>query len=314
MRFGAAVNGPSPDRPSLVHVASAIEIRKERAASLSLVYNIAATAVKLVAAGLTGSIALFSEAAHSATDIVTSLMAWIGVRAAAAPPDEDHNYGHGKIESVVGFGEAVLLLVIVVYVAYEAALRLIKPVPVENIDFGLAVMAASAVSSFAVGRYVWAVGQSTESSALKSNGQHLLVDCWTSVAVLIGLALQKLTPFVQADSLVAVVFCGWLGYNAWKMLTVAFHELIDSRVADSEVQQVRDILDADPDILSYHALRTRHSGSLHYIEAHIVVPGEWTVSHAHAIADRLEDQIEAALAPATALIHVDPPDEDPEPH
>jgi cation diffusion facilitator family transporter len=289
------------------------EIRKQRAATFSVAYNLAATVIKLIAAGLTGSIALFSEAAHSATDIVTSLMAWIGVRAAAAPPDEDHNYGYGKIESVVGFGEAILLLIIVVYVAMEACLRWFKPAEVTHLDFGIAVMAASAVSSFDVGRYVWQIGQQTESSALKSNGQHLLVDCWTSVAVLVGLGLQKFTAFRQADSAVAVLFCLWLGMNAAKMMRAAFHELIDSRVADHEVQQVRDILSAEPEILSYHALRTRHSGSQHYIEAHIVVPGDWTVQRAHDIADRLEDQIEACLHPATALIHVDPPEEEPEP-
>jgi cation diffusion facilitator family transporter len=296
-----------------VQLRSQLESRKERAATFSVLYNLAATAIKLVAAGLTGSIALFSEAAHSATDIVTSLMAWIGVRAAAAPPDDDHNYGHGKIESVVGFGEAILLLLIVIYVAVEACLRWFKPAEVSHLDFGIAVMAASAVSSFAVGRYVWNIGKQTESSALKSNGQHLLVDCWTSVAVLVGLALQKFTAFRQADSVVAILFCAWLGVNAAKMLNAAFHELIDSRVADDEVQQIRDILSADPEILSYHALRTRHSGSQHYIEAHIVVPGDWTVQRAHDIADRLEDQIEKTLHPATALIHVDPPEEEPEP-
>src|SRR5690242_6322741 len=98
---------------------------KRRAATASLGYNTTLTVVKLIAAIITGSVSLLSEAIHSATDIVASGIAFISVRAAAAPPDEEHPYGHGKIESIAGFGESLLLLLIVVYIVIQSVHRLL---------------------------------------------------------------------------------------------------------------------------------------------------------------------------------------------
>ena len=98
------------------------EIRaKRRAAVASLGYNLTATAVKLVAAFITGSVSLLSEALHSATDVVASLFAYLGVRVGATPPDPQHPYGHGKVETLAGFGEAVLLIAIVGYLLFEGS-------------------------------------------------------------------------------------------------------------------------------------------------------------------------------------------------
>src|SRR4051812_17563441 len=101
-------------------MATAAEARKRRAAIASLGFNALSTLLKLIAAVLTGSVALLSEAVHSTTDVVASFIAFISVRAAALPPDEEHPYGHGKIESLAGFGESIMLLLIVVYIVVEA--------------------------------------------------------------------------------------------------------------------------------------------------------------------------------------------------
>jgi cation diffusion facilitator family transporter len=99
---------------------------KRRAAVVSLGYNLTATAVKLVAALITGSVSLLSEALHSATDVVASLFAYLGVRVGATPPDPQHPYGHGKAETLAGFGEAVLLIAIVGYLLFEGVRRLMR--------------------------------------------------------------------------------------------------------------------------------------------------------------------------------------------
>src|SRR4051812_31012358 len=113
------------------------ERRKRVAATLSLVYNVVLTALKILAAVVTGSVSLVSESVHSATDIVASAIALISVRAAAVPPDEDHPYGHGKIESLAGFGESILLLGIVGYIVFEAIQRLLTHSKVENLGIGI---------------------------------------------------------------------------------------------------------------------------------------------------------------------------------
>ena len=285
---------------------AALDRKKQTAASLSVAYNLVAMAVKVAAAGVTGSVSLLSEAAHSATDIVASLISYFSVRAAAAPADDEHPYGHGKIESLAGLGESILLMVIVGYVVIESAQRLLRPVSLPSVDIGLVVMAVSAVSSFCVGLHVQKIGREANSFALQSNGQHLLIDAWTSVGVLVALAVVKITGWASADSVCGLIFAVWMGYGAFTLSQKAFHDLIDHRVEPSEVEAIERILRRTDGVLGFHKLRTRHSGSTHYIDVHVVVPRTWTVVQAHDLADQLEKEIETELNPAVAVIHIDP--------
>jgi cation diffusion facilitator family transporter len=157
-----------------------------------------------------------------------------------------------------------------------------------------------------IGRHVSRIGQETGSLALKSNGQHLMVDFWTSVGVIAALAITKLTHWQPADAVFAIVLALWIAYGAFRMAREAFDQLIDHKMPDEEVRRIRSILDAESECLSYHRLRTRHSGSAHYIDFHIVVPNDWSVVQAHNLADRLEKTIATELHPAHVVIHVDP--------
>ncbi|RYG48352.1 cation transporter [bacterium] len=280
--------------------------RKARAARLSLCYNIGATTLKVIAAAVTGSVSMFGEAAHSAIDIVASLFAVVSVRAASIPPDEEHPYGHGKIESLAGFGESLLLLATCAFIAFQAVTHLFRPVPSTSLDLGIWIMAISAVTSFIVGRSVAKVGNETGSLALQSNGQHLFVDCWTSVGVLAALVVTRLTGWTQADPIFALALAAWMAWGSWGLFKTATNELIDHRVHDEDLLLVRNILDSESELCGYHKLRTRHSGSTHYIDVHIEVPNDWSLVRAHDLADRVEKRIHEELAPAVATIHVDP--------
>lgn len=279
---------------------------KQGAATLSLVYNTALTIGKVVVALLSGSMSLLTEAAHSGTDIVASGFAFVSVRASAVPPDEEHNYGHGKAESLAGFGESVLLLVIVVYVLFEAFKKFSHPAPIDHAVAGMVVMTLSALSNLAVARHVTRIARESGSLALQSNSQHLMVDFWTSVGVLTALVVTSLTKWPQADPLFAVGLAIWIGRGAWRMCRITFDELMDHRLTDDEVTQIRTILSTVPDLISYHKLRTRRSGNTRYIEVHLVVPSGWSVIRAHELADVVEKTIQNDLAPAIATIHVDP--------
>jgi cation diffusion facilitator family transporter len=283
-----------------------LDSRKQRAAQWSLIYNVVATIAKAVGAALTGSVSLISEAAHGATDVVSSIVAYASVRASATPPDEEHPYGHGKIETLAGLGEAVLLLAIVIFIGVEAVQRLLHPSPVESLGWGIGIMAASAVTSFVAAAHVGRVGRETESVALQSNGQHLRIDAWTSVGVLIALAVVHFTGWSGADSVCAIIFAAWMGWEAWQLAHRAFHDLIDHRVTDAELARVRAVLDGTPGVIGHHALRTRHSGSMHYVDVHVVVPRHWTVVEAHDLADGIEKRIAEVLHPAEVVVHVDP--------
>jgi cation diffusion facilitator family transporter len=285
-----------------------MEWEKRRAAGVSVAFNIVSTIIKLIAAVLTGSVSLLSEAAHSLTDVFASSIALISVTAAAAPPDEEHPFGHGKIESLAGFGESILLFGVVVYVVVEAVMRLVTPQPIVQLDLGLWVMAASSVGALGVARYVGRIGYRTHSLALKSNAQHLMVDFVTSVGVLVGLLAVHLTGVTWSDSVVALGLAVWMTVGAWRLARQAFHDLIDIRLPDEEVARIGALVEHEPGVLGYHRLRTRRAGSLRYVDMHIVVPREWSLLEAHDLADRLEKRIETELAPANVVIHVDPYD------
>ena len=282
---------------------------KKRAAGISLAYNVTLTLLKLAAALLTGSVSMLSEATHSATDIVASGIAYISVRAASAPPDEEHPYGHGKIESLAGFAEAILLLLAVGYVAVESVKRLTHGAAVQSVDTGVWVMAFSVVTSFATAKYVKSVAYRTESLALHSNSQHLMVDCVTSVGVLVALVFTKLTGWQQADPIFALLLVGWMASGAWRLAKLAFEQLIDRRLESDEIEKIKSLVSDQEGIISSHRLRTRLSGNTRYIDLHIVVPNDWSLVESHAAADKLEKTIAAQFAPAAVVIHVDPYDE-----
>ncbi len=288
---------------------SQMELLKRRAATLSLAYNAFQTLVKLGAAVLTGSVSLLSEAIHSGTDVIASFIAYLSVRAASAPPDDEHPYGHGKIESLAGFSESILLMFIVVYIAIEAVQRLIAGSAAHNLQVGMWIMLGASLSNLVVGVYVRRIGRHSASIALLSNGNHLLVDFWTSAGVLLALAITYFTPWKHADPVVAIILATWIGWNSWHMSVEAFHQLIDRQISESELAEIHHILRSEPKVLSYHKLRTRHSGNVHYIDLHVVVPNDWSVVQAHELADSLEKQIAAKLDPAQVVIHVDPFDE-----
>ena len=281
---------------------------KRRALLVSLSANISLTTLKVVAAVLTGSVSLLSESVHSATDVAVSFVTFFSVKAASAPPDDEHPYGHGKIESLAGFGEAIFLLLMVSYVFNESVERLIHGSKVQHLSMGIWIMAISAVTSLCVGPYLRKVAETTESMALKSNAKHQMIDFVTSTGVLIALVITKTTGWEKADAWFAIGLGFWIAYSAFQIGRESAQQLIDKRVSDDEITAIHRVISETPDLISYHRLRTRHSGHVHYIDVHAVVPNDWSVVRAHALADDLEERIELALSPAHAVVHIDPYD------
>ena len=281
---------------------------KRQASMVSLSANICLTILKVSAAVLTGSLSLISESIHSATDVMASLVAFLSVRAASVPPDEEHPYGHGKIESLAGFGESVFLILVVVYIFFESIDRLFHGTSVKHLGVGIWIMAVSAATSLLVGPYVRRVAKKTESIALKSNGRHQIIDFGTSAGVLLALVVTKFTGWRQADACFAMALGVWIAYNAVLMARESIEQLIDRRVTDDDLERIHAILKNGAGVISYHHLRTRHSGHVHYVDVHVVVPNTWSVIQAHSLADSLEKGIEEALRPALAVVHIDPYD------
>ncbi len=280
--------------------------KAQSAARLSLLYNIVQTAMKLVGATLTGSVSLLSEGLHSLSDVLSSFISFVSVKASSAPPDEEHPYGHGKIDTLAGLSEAIVLFLFAIYTAVISTQKFFKSPEVVKVDVGLYIVLACTVLGALVMSNIKKAAKETGSFALQSNVQHLAVDMLTSIGVLLALLVTKYSGWHYADPLFGLLLSMWLGYSSIKMIHRAFDEVIDRHIDPSELAKIKDILAKEPDLISFHKLRTRHSGNWHYVDVHIVVPRDWSVVQGHELADRIEKGIESELAPAVCTIHVDP--------
>jgi cation diffusion facilitator family transporter len=282
--------------------------RKVAAARVSIISNTLLTALKLVAGFATGSVSVLSEAAHSANDLVASAIAFVSVRVSDRPADPRHPYGHGKVESMSGLIQAVLIFGAAAYIVYEAVSRLRQPPEPLRVGFGLVVMVLSSVTNVLVARYLFRVSEATDSLALRADAEHLRTDVVTSVGVIVGLALVAVTGRSELDPIAALLVALVIVRAAYRLVRAALEPLMDARLPEGDLALVKSVLDAEPSVMAYHKLRTRKSGSSRHVDAHVLVDDHLTLVEAHALTERLEDRIRELLPRAEVMLHTEPHD------
>ena len=289
---------------------AAMNREKERVARLSVGSNTLLVVLKLAVGFAIGSVAIIAEAVHSGIDLVAAVIAYFAVRASAQPPDAEHEFGHGSYEDLSGLIEGALILVAAALIVYEAAGKLLEGgegfEPVQ-LAAGVAVMGVSAVVNWYVSARLMRVGKATESIALESDAWHLRTDVYTSLGVFAGLIALYLTGIVALDALIALAVALVIVRAGWDLVRRASGNLVDQRLPEDEEARIRAIIDAHVDnIAEFHDLRTRRSGPDRFVDLHLCVAHTLTVEESHALADRLEAEIEAALPRCSATIHVEP--------
>ncbi len=301
---------PVPANAPARRATGAASREKVAAARLSVLAGVTLVAAKLVVGLSIGSVAVLSEAAHSATDLLAALIAFWAVRVADAPPDDDHPYGHGKFESLSGMLEAALIALAGVYIVVESVRALQTGHPAQTPLWGVGVMVLSAVVNSLVAWRMRTVAQKTDSVALRADAQHLMVDVYTSAGVAVGLILVAVTKQTFLDPLSALVVAGFVFHTAVHIAREAAAPLIDSKLPDAEIALVKSILQNDPAILDWHKLRTRKSGSHRHIDVHILMDDALSLRDAHQVAEDLEDRLRAALPNVHVMTHTEPFEEE----
>jgi cation diffusion facilitator family transporter len=283
---------------------------KQRAAALSIVSNSTLILLKVAAGTVTGSVAILTEAVHSSIDLVASIVAFVSVRKAGEPADEDHRYGHEKIENVAAAIEGVLILVGSAAIAFEAIRRLLSPSPLHTLGFGIVVVAISAVVNVVVSSMLGRRARATDSPALEGDAAHLRTDAISSAAVLAGLTLVKLTGDTWIDPAVALAVAAVILSAAVRILRRSSAALVDHALPPEEVDEIRRAIEAvGPEgVVGYHELRTRRAGSRRYVDLHVQFRAGTTLEDAHRTAHELQDLIGARLRGADVLIHLEPAD------
>lgn len=283
-------------------------ISKVAAAKLSVISNTVLTITKLVVGNVTGSVSVLSEAAHSANDLVAAGIAYFSVRMSDRPADARHPYGHGKIESVSGMVEALLVFGAAGYIIYEAASKLVHRAERLLVLPGIAVMVLSAVTNILVSQRLFRVARETDSLALRADAEHLRTDVVTSVGVVLGLGIVHVTGWYVLDPIVAIGVALIICRAAYALTRDALHGLMDTGLPDADLRTVIGVLEAEPAVLAYHKVRTRKSGSSRHIDAHVLVADDMTLSEAHELTERLEDEIRSKLPRAEVMLHTEPHD------
>jgi len=279
---------------------------KEKVALGSIAASAGLTAAKAVVGLLTGSLAILSEAGHSLIDLSATVLTYFAVRISGKPADAEHQYGHGKVESVTALAETALLFVLTGVVVWEAAQRLFgdQAHVVEATAAAFAVIAASIAVDFFRARTLRRVAEKTSSEALEADALHFGSDMWSSIAVLIGLGGIRL-GYAWADSAAAVVVAAFIGVAGWRLGRRTVNTLTDT--APSGVRErVSAIIRTVPGIVGVERVRARPAGAVLFIDVAVGVSRTLPLDRVSAIKDRLTAAIRAEFANAEITIATEP--------
>lgn len=279
---------------------------KVKVARLSLLSNTILIIMKLIVGLFTGSVSIISEAIHSTMDLLAAIIAFISVRISDKPADDNHPYGHGKVENISGVIEALLIFLASVWIIIEAIKKIINPSEIESVGVGFIVMFISAAINFIVSKKIYKVAKQEDSIALEADALHLKADVYTSLGVGSGLFLIWVTGLNYLDPIVAILVAIFILKESFELLKTAFNPLLDVKLSDEEIEIIKDtIIKYSSAFCNYHNLKTRKSGRIRYVDLHLVFPENKSIKEAHDICDKIEHNIEQALKYAEVMIHLE---------
>lgn len=281
-----------------------------RLAGWSIVVACIVLGLKTVAWWITGSVALYSDAVESVINVMTALMAWVAIRISHRPADKGHPFGHYKAEYFSAVVAGVLIVLAAILIFSEAVSALLHP---HDLQAPLAGIAVNAVAAGINGLWAWLLiseGRKSRSPALAADGRHILVDVVTSASVIIGLVLVLATGWIFLDSLIAMAVGVNVLREGWRVTVSSVDGLMDGALDDEKTERVRQtILETASGAIEVHDIKTRGAGHVSFIEFHLVVDGKMSVADSHAICNRVEEALQAAIPGANVTIHVEPDEE-----
>jgi cation diffusion facilitator family transporter len=279
-----------------------------RAGIISLVVAIVLLWVKFFAYQLTGSTAVLSDALESIVNVVAALFALGSLAFAGRPADRNHPYGHGKIEYFAAAFEGGLIAFAAILIVYQAGRGFFHAPELRQLDLGMVIILGAGVSNAALGWFLIRTGKVTQSLTLVADGKHVLSDFWTSLGVIIGLLLVRVTGIAWFDPLVAAIVGLNLGWTGFWLVRHAAGGLLDEE--DTKlIGKLLKTFDAYrmPGIIRIHHLRAIRSGRFTHVDAHVVVPEYWPVDRAHVLIESFEERVMSACGVEGEIVfHIDP--------
>lgn len=279
------------------------------AANLLIGVVIGLILLKVLISWISGSISVLAQAADSLFDLFAGLITFFAVRIAAKPADEEHPFGHGKVEDMAGVVQGMLIFIAAGLIIYLSIQRIIGGTSVELAEAGMGVMIVSIVVSVFLSRHLLKVSRATGSVALEANARNIAADVYSAAAVLIGLLAVRLTGLSILDPIIAVGVAVYILKLAYDTIGKPLLGLVDASLPPSEQALIESCLaEHSEQVVGFHELRTRRAGNQRHIDLHLVMSKDITLEQAHQVCDRLELAMQARLPRANVIIHVEPCD------
>jgi cation diffusion facilitator family transporter len=279
-----------------------------RFAWLTIAAAIITIALKAGAYLLTGSVGLLSDALESIVNLVAGVAALVALTVSEWAPDDEHAYGHTKAEYFSGGLEGLLILGAAGAIVWTAVERFLNPVPLEQVGWGLVVSTLASVVNGVVAWWLFRAAARYRSITLRANAKHLVTDIWTSVGVIVAVALVALTGWTRFDPVIAVIVAINIAWAGAMLVRQAAHGLLDTALPEDEHARIEAVLQRyrQEHGIRTHALRTREAGTRRFMSVHVLVPGEWTVQRGHELLEELERDLRAQLPALTVFTHLEP--------
>ncbi len=271
---------------------STLEKKKFQAAWISLLVSGVVLFLKTKAYYQTHSVAVLSDALETVVNVVTAMMALYAVKMAAEPADENHPYGHGKMEYFSAAFEGGLIFFAALAILFQSIKSFFVPIDIQNIYEGFKYLALATALNLAVGLYLLWIGKKEKSEALRASGKHVLADVITTLGIFFGLFLVQRTHLQWIDSVFGLFLGFWLGYEAYQVMRSNSGALLDE-TDDLSLEKLSEVISKYrlPGVIDIHHLRMIRSGNFHHIDAHMVVPLFWDVEQAHVMAHGFEQNV-----------------------
>ena len=278
-------------------------LRQVTAASLAVALTL--VLAKAVAWWLSGSVSLLAGLTDSMLDSAASFLNLLAVRFALKPADDDHHYGHGKAESLAGLAQALFIAASAVLVGVQAVEQIRDPQPLGAQALGIAVMLLSLVLTIALLAFQRHVIRITHSTAVRADSLHYRSDLLLNASILVALLLARY-GWPQSDGLFGLGIALYILWSALQIARESVSILMDRELPTDISERMRELACSVPGVLGAHDVRTRISGNHWFVQLHLELPGELSLSVAHALTDRAVLAIKREYPKAEVLIHADP--------
>ena len=279
-------------------------MNKKQIALLAIFGGVLIFLLKLLAFFTSNSVALLSDAMESIINIVASIMMFTALIIAARPEDEKHKYGHQKAENISALVEGVLIIIAAVLIIEAALGRLFNPVAFDNINLGIIISLSATSLNGLLAVLMWRESKRSRSMALEGDAKHLFSDVMSSIGVVIGLFIASVTGLYILDPLIALVVAALLIKMGIDVFRKTSQDLMDSSCEEEE-KTIIAILEKSQGFMEYHELKTRRSGHKVFMEVHLCVDGDVSVSKAHDLTMRIEKELELAVPGIVPNIHIE---------